>query len=182
VRVFEILQDGSNNTDNTGGCAIKKTVFIALGTNLGDRGSNLRAAIAAFPPQVQVVSESRIYETAPWGYREQPDFLNQVVHAETDLPPSALLAYLKAIEEQIGREPTFRYGPRIVDLDILFIEDCIINQVDLSIPHPRLHERAFVLVPLADLVPDFLHPILGCTVGDLLAEIGNDGVVEFRDG
>ncbi len=154
--------------------------YIALGTNLGDRSANLRAALEAFPPDVRVLAESHVYETPPWGYSDQPAFLNMAVRAETDLEPGALLGYLKQLEAQLGREPTFRNGPRRIDLDILFYDDLVLDEPGLSIPHLRLHERAFVLVPLADLAPDLRHPVLNQTVFELLAPLDVSGIQRYQ--
>ncbi len=134
------------------------TVYIALGTNLGDRLANLRAAIKSLPPDVSVLAESHVYETPPWGYADQPPFLNMAIKAETDLAPEPLLTYLKQLEVELGREQNFRWGPRLIDLDILFYDELVVNTPPLVIPHPRLHERAFVLVPLLDVAPDLVHP------------------------
>ncbi len=153
------------------------TVFIALGSNLGDRRANLAAAIHRLGDLGVVAQTSPVYETEPWGLREQPRFLNQVVELRTDLPPHALLRHLKAIEAAMGREGGGpRYGPRLIDLDILFYDDLVLTSYGLTIPHPRLHERAFVLVPLADLAADRVHPRLGLTVGELLARVDPSGV------
>jgi 2-amino-4-hydroxy-6-hydroxymethyldihydropteridine diphosphokinase len=152
------------------------SVYIALGTNLGDRRANLRAAIRSLPPKVIVMAESHIYETPPWGYEDQPAFLNMVVKAQTDLEPEPLLAYLKQIEVELGREQNFRWGPRLIDLDILFYDDLVIDSASLMIPHPRLHERAFVLVPLKDIAPDLLHPVLRRNIQELLAEVDTQGI------
>jgi len=127
-------------------------------------------------PKVKVVEESPVYETAPWGYTDQPKFLNQVVKAETNLSPEALLSYLKEIESQLGRKQTVRYGPRVIDLDILFYDDVVLSQTGLKIPHPHLHERAFVLVPLADIAPDKQHPIRNQSVNEMLAGVDQEGV------
>jgi 2-amino-4-hydroxy-6-hydroxymethyldihydropteridine diphosphokinase len=150
---------------------MSERVFIALGTNLGDREANLQRAKTALSPEVHLVRESSIYETAPWGFKDQPDFLNQVIEARTDLSPRALLAHLKAIEARLGRQKTFRNGPRLIDLDILFYGSRIIRESDLQIPHPRLADRAFVLVPLAELAPDFLHPRRMVTIRALLERV-----------
>jgi 2-amino-4-hydroxy-6-hydroxymethyldihydropteridine diphosphokinase len=158
------------------------TVYLALGTNLGDRHANLRAALAALPPQVRVVSESHIYETAPWGYTDQPDFLNMAIKAETELAPAALLARLKEIEAGLGRAATFQYGPRKIDLDLLLYDDLILNTGDLIIPHPRLHERAFVLVPLADVAAEVAHPVSRKTVLEMLGALDLINIRRYGDG
>ena len=155
---------------------MKHTVYIALGTNLGERLDNLRAAIQTMPPEIQVLEESHVYETPPWGYEDQPAFLNMVIKAETDLEPEALLTYLKQLEVGLGREQNFRWGPRLIDLDILFYDDLVIDTPPLVIPHPRLHERAFVLVPLADVAAEFVHPALGKRIGELLKCVDTSGI------
>ncbi|MBN1665980.1 MAG: 2-amino-4-hydroxy-6-hydroxymethyldihydropteridine diphosphokinase [Anaerolineales bacterium] len=154
-------------------------VYLALGTNLGEREANLAAARAALPPLVREVTASPIYCTPPWGFEQQPDFLNQVVLAQTEASPLELLAYLKQVEAQVGRKPTFRYGPRVVDLDILFYDDLVLQHPELTIPHPRLAERAFVLVPLADLAPELRHPVSGQTVQAMLAALPVDGIEPY---
>ncbi len=146
-------------------------VLIALGTNLGDRAQNLAAAKLALLPKMRIERESGVYETAPWGYADQPDFLNQVIEARTNLRPLPLLRVLKQVEEEMGRLKTVRNGPRLIDLDILFYGQEVIKRPDLDIPHPRLQDRAFVLVPLAELVPDLVHPVLGESIKDLLAKV-----------
>jgi 2-amino-4-hydroxy-6-hydroxymethyldihydropteridine diphosphokinase len=157
------------------------TVYIALGTNLGDRLANLRAAIESMPPEILDLAESHIYETPPWGYEDQPAFLNMVIKAETSLKPEALLKSLKQLEVELGREQNFRWGPRLIDLDILFYDDLVINTPPLVIPHPRLHERAFVLVPLMDVSPDLIHPVFHRSISDLLAGADTQGIFRFSD-
>jgi 2-amino-4-hydroxy-6-hydroxymethyldihydropteridine diphosphokinase len=154
-------------------------VYLALGSNLGDRLANLEAALAALPPAVKVLQRSPVYETPPWGITDQPAFLNMVIQAKTRLIPVQLLQYLKSLETKLGRRPSIRYGPRLIDIDILFYNDLILNTPSLTIPHPHLHERAFVLVPLADLAADFIHPVLGKPVHELLAGIETTGVKRY---
>ncbi|MBE0410212.1 MAG: 2-amino-4-hydroxy-6-hydroxymethyldihydropteridine diphosphokinase [Anaerolineales bacterium] len=158
------------------------TVFIALGSNLQDRLKNLNEAVSQLLPSVIPVACSPIYETEPWGYHDQPRFLNQVIQATTDLSPEELLAYLKNIESQMGRKQTIRLGPRLIDLDILFYDNLAVNTPSLSIPHPTMHERAFVLVPLADLAPQIIHPVLNISVEELLTSVDRKGIRRFRSG
>ncbi len=156
-------------------------IHLALGTNLGDRLANLRAALRSLQPDLEVAAASRIFETPPWGFTDQPAFLNMAVHARTTLEPESLLRKLKALEVELGREQTFRWGPRLIDLDILFYDDLVLDSPPLVIPHPRLHERAFVLVPLADVAADLVHPVLGKTVRQLLADVDASGIVLFDE-
>ena len=157
----------------------KSTVYLALGTNLGDRPGNLQNAIAGLPPVVTVLESSPVYETLPWGVTDQPAFLNMVIKAETHSEPLELMKHLKLLETRLGRLPSIRYGPRLIDIDLLFYDDLILNTAELTIPHPNLHERAFVLVPLSDLAPEFIHPVTGKTVRQLLAEVSATGVKRY---
>ena len=151
-------------------------VYLSLGTNLGNRAANLRGALAGLLPHTRVLRASPVYETEPWGYTDQPAFYNQVVEAETRLDPVDLLKQLKRLESDLGREPTFRYGPRLIDMDVLFYDDQIVQYDSLQIPHPRMAERAFVLVPLADLAPDLVHPVLEKPVRELLKHVDQTGM------
>jgi 2-amino-4-hydroxy-6-hydroxymethyldihydropteridine diphosphokinase len=142
---------------------------LALGSNIGDRESNLRAAIRQMPAAgIQVLRESPIYETEPVGYSGQRWFLNMAVEAETTLFPMQLLARTSRIERALGRVRTIANGPRTLDIDILLYGNAVVRSLRLEIPHPRLHERRFVLAPLADLTPDLRHPVLRKTVRQLL--------------
>jgi dihydropteroate synthase/2-amino-4-hydroxy-6-hydroxymethyldihydropteridine diphosphokinase len=145
-------------------------VYLGTGSNLGDRLGHLRQAQAALSPQIRLLRTSAVYKTPPWGYSAQPAFLNQVLEVETELAPQALLTRLKEIEAELGRVKNFLYGPRAIDLDILFYGNLIHQSETLNIPHPMLAERAFVLVPLNELAPDFVHPQLKRSVAELLAE------------
>ena len=151
-------------------------VYLALGSNLGNRLSNLKEAIAALPPQMEVRAKSAVYETPPWGYEDQPKFLNQVLKATTYLDPEPLLKHLKRLEVALGRKETFQNGPRLIDMDILFYDDLILNTRLLVIPHPRLQERGFVLLPLMDLDPDLVHPLSKKSVREMMTACSVEGI------
>ena len=155
------------------------TVYLALGSNLGDRFANLKQAIDSLTPQMEVKAKSSVYETLPWGYEDQPKFLNQVVKAKTYLDPEPLLKHLKRLEVALGRQASFPNGPRLIDMDILFYDDLILNTSSLVIPHPRLHERGFVLLPLMELNPDLVHPLSKKSVREMAAKCDVAGIEKF---
>ena len=154
-------------------------IYLSIGTNLDDRLANLRSALDGLPPEVIVQSESPIYETPAWGFEDQPAFLNMAVKGGTGLKPKPLLKHLKQLETRLGRVPSFHWGPRLIDIDLLFYDDLIVDTPQLVIPHPRLHERAFVMVPLADISPDLVHPLLGKTIRQLFEGLDKNGIVPF---
>jgi 2-amino-4-hydroxy-6-hydroxymethyldihydropteridine diphosphokinase len=153
-------------------------IYLALGTNLGQREDNLRTVLRTISPTIEIIAVSRLYETAPAYITDQPNFLNMVIKGKTTLSPIALLTYLKLLEKETGRQKTFRYGPRKIDLDILFYDTLVINTTTLKIPHPRLSERGFVLHPLMDIAPDLVHPVLQKNIQQLTAELpADDGIL-----
>ncbi len=152
------------------------TVYVALGSNLGDRRGNLAAAIQRLRVILDITAISSVYETEPVGYLEQPRFLNMVCQGQTKLSAHEFLLKAKAIEAALGRQPTFRDGPRVIDIDLIFYDDLQMSQDDLTIPHPRMAERAFVLVPLAEIAPDLVDPNSGQTIQSLVKEVSRDGV------
>lgn len=142
-------------------------VYIGLGSNLGDRVGNLEKACRF----LDCSEKSKICETEPFGVKNQPKFLNTVCAIETDLTPQDLLSHVKKIERKLGRRKRAKWGPREIDIDILFYGDEIIDEPDLKIPHPGIPERRFVLEPLFKIAPDFIHPVLKKTVRQMLAEL-----------
>lgn len=156
----------------------QKLVYLGLGTNLGDRRTNLVEALHRLTERVEIRAVSRLYETAPAYVLDQPNFLNIALKGETGLTPSQLLTFLKETEVNLGRQNSVRYGPRHIDLDILFYEDLVVNLPNLHIPHPRLAERAFALRPLADIAPELVHPLTRQTIIELVANLpADDGVL-----
>ncbi len=151
------------------------TVYLALGANLGDREKNLHEALERISGFVHIFRVSSIYETEPVGVHEQPWFLNLVCAGTSDLSPVDLLRRVKRIEIEMGRTEGIRFGPRPIDIDILFYDRLIQLSPALTIPHPRLHERAFVLTPLAEIAPDLIHPRLRLPVRQLLWRLESQG-------
>jgi 2-amino-4-hydroxy-6-hydroxymethyldihydropteridine diphosphokinase len=157
--------------------SLAATVYLGLGANVGDRLANLRMALARLQTLARLEEVSSLYETQPQGVSDQPLFLNAVCRVTTGLEPQALLRFLKNLEWEIGRRPGGQtWGPRPIDLDILLYDDRVVDAPELKVPHPRLAERAFVLVPLAELAPELRHPLLGKTMKELLASVGQEGV------
>ncbi|MEP7355985.1 MAG: 2-amino-4-hydroxy-6-hydroxymethyldihydropteridine diphosphokinase [Anaerolineales bacterium] len=150
-----------------------ETVYLALGTNLGDRAANLRLARAALSPDFTLEAVSSIYETEPAYVLDQPRFYNQVLRATTALTPLAALRRLKAIEADLGRTAGTRFGPRLIDLDLLLYGAVELATSELTLPHPRLAERPFVLIPLAEIAPTLVHPDLGLTMAALRDRLGD---------
>ena len=151
--------------------------YVGLGSNLGDRAAYLLLGLSALSrlPKTHFLRLSPVYETDPVG-PPQPPYLNMVAELETELSPTGLLAEMLRVEKALGRERRERWGPRTLDLDLLLYGDLVLEEAGLSVPHPRLHERAFVLVPLLDLLPEGRHPLLGQSFAELLASLDASSV------
>lgn len=158
------------------------TAFVALGSNLGDREGFLRAAIEAMARTETVLQASSIYETDPVGYLDQPPFLNMVIEVETSKESLELLRRLREIEHELHRERSFPNAPRTVDLDLLLYDDVVLDSPGLTIPHPRMHERAFVLAPLVEIAPTTIVPTIGKTAKELFDGLGDiEGVTYWGE-
>ncbi len=155
--------------------------FIGIGTNLGDRKNHIAEAIQLLDNKtdINIIRSSSLYVTEPIGYVGQDWFLNCVVEIMTTLPPHDLLSHCLAIEDQMGRIRTMQWGPRIIDLDILLYSDSVIEDDELTIPHPNMDRRRFVLAPLVEIAPDVIHPKLNRTVADLLQHLNDTHKVDL---
>ncbi len=148
------------------------TIYIGIGSNLGDREETCLKALEELEKRgVRVTKISSRYETEPWGVKDQPKFINMAVAADTELTPREVLGAIKEIEKKLGRRETLRWGPRVVDIDILLYNDLVVDETDLRIPHPHMHERDFVLNPLSEIAPEAIHPLLKKTVREMLSEV-----------
>ena len=158
---------------------IMKEVFLGIGTNMADRENNLNEALTSIEKYIgKIVKASSVYETEPWGFKAETEFLNMVVKVETKLTPSGLLGRILMIESLLGRiRANTRYLSRVIDIDILLFEDLIIDQESIKIPHPLMHERKFVLVPLCEIEPEIIHPVKKVTIRSLLASCSDKSLV-----
>ncbi len=157
------------------------TAYLCLGSNLGDREKNLILALSLLSQETNLEKVSSIYETEPIGYKEQPLFLNLVCRVTTNLNPQELLHLAKTIENKMGRIPSFPNSPRPVDIDILFYDNQIIKTKDLTIPHPQLAKRAFVLIPLSEIASELVHPDLSKSIAELASSYeGYSGVRKYN--
>lgn len=154
-------------------------VYLSLGSNLGDREGNIRQALGLLGEWVRIERVSSLYETEPMYLKEQPWFLNLVCTGETELSPQALLDFIGQVEKRLGRVRGEHYGPRTIDIDILLYDALVLDTPSLQLPHPRLAERAFVLVPLEEIAPHLVHPVLGLTAGEMLGRLGPTGEVRL---
>ncbi|SHF29047.1 2-amino-4-hydroxy-6-hydroxymethyldihydropteridine diphosphokinase [Caloramator proteoclasticus] len=149
-------------------------VFIAFGSNIGDRYETIKRAFELIEEnEMKIIKKSSIYETEPYGYKQQPPFINGVILVETELSCRDVLQRLLKIEKQLGRERIIRWGPRTIDLDIIFYNNEVYNEEDLKVPHPDMHNREFVLKPLCDIEPDFVHPLLNKSVKEMYMMLKN---------
>ncbi|MCE2962908.1 MAG: 2-amino-4-hydroxy-6-hydroxymethyldihydropteridine diphosphokinase [Chitinophagales bacterium] len=157
-------------------------IHLLLGSNIGNRMKQLDKAREQIESKIgKIITKSRIYETQPWGENEQDEFLNQALEVNTKLKPKKVLEKIAEIEKLMEREETYKWGPREIDIDILMYEDEMICEMDLTIPHPFLHERRFTLIPLSEIAPDLYHPIMGATILDLLLECEDQlEVIEYK--
>ncbi|WP_303974451.1 2-amino-4-hydroxy-6-hydroxymethyldihydropteridine diphosphokinase [Streptococcus merionis] len=156
--------------------------YLSLGSNVGDRENYLRSAVEAISqmPATAIKAVSSFYQTAAWGKTDQDDFLNLCVHAVSDLSPQEFLAHTQTIEKNLGRVRHEHWGPRTLDIDTLLIDDLVIDEPNLKVPHPYMTERAFVLRPLAEIASAVVHPVEGQSIAKLLSQLAEEGVVHYK--
>ena len=154
-------------------------VFLGLGSNVGNREKNIKRAVGLLSEKIKNIKLARIYKSKPYGFKNQDYFLNTALSGNTDLSPEELFHFIKDVEKEVGRIKRFHWGPREIDIDILFYENLIYETDFLVIPHPRIQERDFVLKPLCDLNPDLIHPVLKKTVKELLDELDEFYIEEY---
>ncbi|MBM3412281.1 MAG: 2-amino-4-hydroxy-6-hydroxymethyldihydropteridine diphosphokinase [Bacteroidetes bacterium] len=153
-------------------------VYLLTGSNLGDRIENLNKAAQLINEKAgKLMACSKFYQTSPWGPLEQPDYINQALLIETPLSPSSLMERLLSLEEKIGRIRTLKYGPRVIDIDILYYGSEVINTPLVQVPHPAVQNRRFALIPLEEIAPNYIDPITGKTISQLLAVCQDMGTV-----
>lgn len=155
-------------------------IYLSLGSNISNRENFLNSAIELLKMKVIIEKTSSLYETEPWGETKQPRFLNMCISGETSLTPAELLNFIRETEVHVGRTPTFKWGPREIDIDILFYDHQLIDDDGLKIPHPNMCERAFVLVPLAEIAGTYIHPGIRKSVNHLLDQIDISGVKKYK--
>jgi 2-amino-4-hydroxy-6-hydroxymethyldihydropteridine diphosphokinase len=161
----------------------EKPVYLLLGSNLGDRLRVMHAASDMLEKTVgKITAMSSVYETAPWGVLEQPSFLNQVLELHTTLTPEEILRLVLEIEHELGRVRYERWGARVIDIDILFFSSEVLDTARLTVPHPRLHERRFTMIPLVEIIPFFMHPVLKKSLSELLTECEDASEVHLFSG
>ncbi|WP_457641478.1 2-amino-4-hydroxy-6-hydroxymethyldihydropteridine diphosphokinase [Persephonella sp.] len=156
-------------------------VFLGLGSNVGDRKKNILKAIFFLEDKIHVMKIGKIYISKAVGYENQPDFFNTVICGKTDLSPEDLFNFIKNVEKKVGRIERFRWGPREIDIDILFYGERILKSNNLTIPHPRIHERDFVLKPLMDIDQNFRHPVFNKSIKELYSEVKDFSIIGTVD-
>jgi 2-amino-4-hydroxy-6-hydroxymethyldihydropteridine diphosphokinase len=156
-------------------------IYLSIGSNMGDRRKYLKYAVERLSARLDSVKVSSLYATEPWGNTEQPEFLNLCLSGKTSSSPEELLELTRSIEKSLGRTHQEKWGPREIDIDILFYDNAIIKTAALEIPHPYVSERAFVLIPLNEIAPDLIHPVLKVSISKLAAETGPSGVRKLAD-
>ena len=152
-------------------------VYLALGANIAPMKANIDKACLLLATKIDDIKMAPVYETKPWGFEDQENFLNTALRGDTDLTPEELLEFTQEVEREVGRVKRFQNGPREIDIDILLYDDVVLNTPRLQVPHPRMHERDFALQPLADLDEDLVHPVLGVSVRDLLRDLKGERYV-----